>query len=62
MAQNIHQSVLEHELEWLFAFSYETRAGVYNMICMTALKKHVLPRLYSPEPILLFCIGDYYNI
>lgn len=29
------------------------------MICITALKKQVLPRFCSPDPILLFCIGDY---
>lgn len=63
-AQKIHQSFLVHWLECILRLNYYTSDGVYNIICITALKKHVFPKLFNPEPILypVDNIGGYYNL
>lgn len=44
-AQKIHHELLLQFDECFFVLKHLEREGVYSIICITALKKHVLPRL-----------------
>jgi hypothetical protein len=59
MEQNMHQFLFLQVCEWILSLKHGSNAGVYKIICNTALKKQVFPKFCNPEPMVLVLISNW---